>query len=118
MFIIYKFSPSHFTLAMIMESFTHMGYKIINSLVTKKTARWSQYTNIGIYVILFIGSMIHNEIFFINRCGLNKKTQLYLNSEVNDETNNLDDISSRSNNDSSSRGSRDSRNQREMTVFV
>ena len=114
MFIIYKFSPSHFTLAMIMESFTHMGYKIINSLVTKKSARWSQYINLGIYVILFIGSMIHNEIFIINRCGLNTKTQLSLDSEFKGEIY-LDDISYKSNNDNDSRSSRSSK---EMTLFV
>ena len=92
MLIIYKFSPSHLTLAMILESFCHMGYKIISNIVSKKNVYWSQYTNLGIYFILFIGSMIHNEIFIINKCELNTKTQLYLNSEFNDEIFNIEDI--------------------------
>ena len=92
MLIIYKFSPSHLTLAMILESFCHMGYKIISNIVSKKKVYWSQYTNLGIYFILFIGSMIHNEIFIINKCELNTKTQLYLNSEFNDEIFNIEDI--------------------------
>ena len=29
--------------------------------------------------------MIHNEIFIINKCGLNEKTQLYLNNEFKKE---------------------------------
>ena len=45
--------------------------------------------------------MIHNEIFIINRCGLNTKTQLYLNSECNGEIASFDDASSSSNNNTS-----------------
>ena len=42
--------------------------------------------------------MIHNEIFIINKCGLNEKTKLFLNNEFCKEStdneeiiNNLDD---------------------------
>ena len=42
--------------------------------------------------------MIHNEIFIINKCGLNEKTQLYLDNEFKKENidneeiiNNLDE---------------------------
>ena len=35
--------------------------------------------------MVFIGAMIHNEIFIINKCGLNEKTQLYLNNEFKKE---------------------------------
>ena len=30
--------------------------------------------------------MIHNEIFIINKCGLNEKTQLYLDNEFRKES--------------------------------
>ena len=30
--------------------------------------------------------MIHNEIFIINKCGLNEKTQLYLDNEFMKES--------------------------------
>ena len=98
MFIIYKFSPSHFTLAMIFESFSFLGYNIIRYNIEKKKVYWSQYISFGISFILFIGSMIHNEIFIINRCGLNTKTQLYLISQFNDEIYNAEDIINESNN--------------------
>ena len=117
MFIIYKFSPSHFTLALILESFTHMGYKIINNIVLKKNVYWTQYANLGIYFVLFIGSMIHNEIFIINRCELNTKTQLYLDSEFNGEISSIEDINSNSNDDES-KDSKESKDQKEMVIFV
>ena len=117
MFIIYKFSPSHFTLALILESFTHMGYKIINNTVLKKNVYWTQYANLGIYFVLFIGSMIHNEIFIINRCELNTKTQLYLDSEFNGEISSIEDINSNSNDDES-KDSKESKDQKEMVIFV
>ena len=43
--------------------------------------------------------MIHNEIFIINKYGLNTKTQLYLNNEFIDEKNNLEHMSTNSNDD-------------------
>lgn len=85
MFIIDKFSPSHLTLAMILESFAHMGYKIISKTIKDLEIYWNQYANLGIYLILFIGSMIHNEILVINKCGLNAKIQISLNNEFNNE---------------------------------
>ena len=97
MFIIYEFSPSHLTLAMTLKSFADLGYKIIKNNILKKTVYWSQYTNFGISFILFIGSLIHNEIFIINICGLNTKTKLYLNGEFNGEISSNEDISSSSN---------------------
>ena len=93
MFIIYKFSPSHLTLAMIVKSFINTGYYIIINAIKDKNIYWSDYTNLGICIILFIGSMIHNEIFIINKYGLNTKTQLYLNNEFNIEITSIDDTS-------------------------
>ena len=89
MFIIYKFSPSHLTLAMIVKSFVRIGYNIIIAAIKNKYLYWSDCANLGICLILFVGSMIHNEIFI--KYGLNTKTQLYLNSEFNDEINSIEE---------------------------
>ena len=91
MFIIYKFSPSHLTLAMIVKSFVRIGYNIIIAAIKNKYLFWSDCANLGICLILFVGSMIHNEIFIINKYELNTKTQLYLNSEFNDEINSIEE---------------------------
>ena len=99
MFIIHKFSPSHLTLAMILESFLNLLYKVIRNHIEVKKVYWSDYVNIGLCLFLFIGSMIHNEIFIINKYGLNTKTQLYLNNEFIDEKNNLEHMSTNSNDD-------------------
>ena len=99
MFIIHKFSPSHLTLAMILESFLNLLYKVLRNHIEVKKVYWSDYVNIGLCLFLFIGSMIHNEIFIINKYGLNTKTQLYLNNEFIDEKNNLEHMSTNSNDD-------------------
>ena len=99
MFIIHKFSPSHLTLAMILESFLNLLYKVIRNHIEVKKVYWSDYVNIGLCLFLFIGSMIHNEIFIINKYGLNTKTQLYLNNEFIDEKKNLEHMSTDSNDD-------------------
>jgi hypothetical protein len=99
MLIIDKFSPSHLTLAMILESFTHMGYKIISKNVKGLDIYWNQYANLGIYVILLIGSMIHNEILVINKWGLNAKIQKSLNNEFINEIDSDMDLNEECEND-------------------
>ena len=91
MFIIYKFSPSHLTLAMIVKSFFRLGYNIIIATIKNKYLFWSDCANLGICLILFVGSMIHNEIIIINKYALNTKTQLYLNNEFNDEITSIEE---------------------------
>ena len=99
MLIIDKFSPSHLTLAMILESFAHMGYKIISKNVKGLDIYWNQYANLGIYVILLIGSMIHNEILVINKWGLNTKIQKSLNNEFINEIDSDMDLNEECEND-------------------
>ena len=99
MLIIDKFSPSHLTLAMILESFAHMGYKIISKNVKGLDIYWNQYANLGIYVILLIGSMIHNEILVINKWGLNAKIQKSLNNEFINEIDSDMDLNEECEND-------------------
>ena len=42
----------------------------------------------GVYIILLIAAMIHNEIFIINKCGLNEKTKYFLDIKFNEENKN------------------------------
>ena len=111
MFIIHEFSPSHLTLAMTLKSFATLVYNIIKNNILKKNVYWSQYTSLGINLILFIGSMIHNEIFIINYCELNKKTKLYLDNEFIGEISKVEDTSSISNDNSSN-------DKREMVLLL
>ena len=85
MLIIDKFSPSHLTLAYILESFGNTVYRLIDDPLRGKDISWTMYCNFVIYIVLFFGAMIHNEIFIINICGLNLKTQLFLNQDFNAE---------------------------------
>ena len=88
MYIIDKFSPSHFTLAITLEAIGKNVFEIIISNIEEKNVDWNRYANCGIFFILFIASMIYNEIFIINKCELNKKTKLFLNKEFNEENSN------------------------------
>ena len=99
MLIIDKFSPSHLALALSLENLADGIYSIIRDIKNGYDVYWDNYTNLGIFFIVFIGAMIHNEIFIINKCGLNEKTQLYLNNEFKKENidnkeiiDNLDEI--------------------------
>ena len=85
MLIIDKFSPSHLALALSLENLADGTYSIIRDIKNGYDVYWVNYTNLGIFFIVFIGAMIHNEIFIINKCGLNEKTQLYLNNEFKKE---------------------------------
>ena len=85
LYIIDKFSPSHLTLAIALEPFCINTYIIIRNKKKGKDVDWNIYVNFVIFFILIIGSMIHNEIFIINKWGLNKKTKLFLNKESHEE---------------------------------
>ena len=85
MLIIDKFSPSHLALAITLESCAEKLFIIINDNKHGKSVSWEVYVNFGVYFIVFIGAMIHNEIFIINKWGLNQKTNLRLISEFRKE---------------------------------
>ena len=89
LYIIDKFSPSHLTLAISLEPFFINTYIIIRNKKKGKDVDWNIYVNFVIFFILIIGSMIHNEIFIINKWGLNKKTKLFLNKEFTVESNDI-----------------------------
>ena len=92
MMIIDKFSPSHLVLAFSLEKLAEDIYSIIKENSFGLIIYWTRYVNLGINLIVFIGTMIHNEIFIINKCGLNEKTQLYLNNEFKKENINNEKI--------------------------
>ena len=83
--IIDKFSPSHLALTTTLEGFAGEIFVIISNIKSGKDINYQGYINLGIHFIVFIGAMIHNEIFIINKCGLNEKTQLFLNKEFKKE---------------------------------
>ena len=44
-----------------------------------------------LFFIIFLGSLIYNEIFIINICSLNKNTQKYIIKRQKEETDNIKD---------------------------
>ena len=92
MIIIDRFSPSHLPLAYFLESLGFAIYDIITKLISGKEIDWLSYINFVVYIILFIGAMIHNEIIIINACGFNSYTKLNMNQKFQEETKNIDKI--------------------------
>ena len=88
MYIVDKFSPSHLTLAISIRPFVINIYYMFRYIFMGEEVYWNRIVFFVIFLIVIIGSMIHNEIFIINKWGLNKKTKLFLNKEFNEE--NLD----------------------------
>ena len=83
--VIDRFSPSHLPLGFLIYSFFYTIYRIIKNIIDKKENKWYIYLYFLFYVILFIGAMIHNEIFIINKWGFNSNTKLFLNYKLNEE---------------------------------
>ena len=90
--IIDRFSPSHLPLGFILHAFFNNIYKIIKNSIDNNENESYLYYNFIIYIILFIAAMIHNEIFIINLCGLNKKTKYFLHMKEYEEKKNSEDI--------------------------
>ena len=83
--IIDRFSPNHLTLAYALESFGDTIYTITENYAKKGTTDWLNYFNFCVYIIVFIGAMIYNEVFIINQCGLNLNTRLFLDLKFKEE---------------------------------
>ena len=83
--LIDRFSPSHLPLEFILYSFLYNIYFIIKNKIKNGEIEYYLYVNIFIYIILFIAAMVHNEIFIINRCGLNANTKLFLDYKLEQE---------------------------------
>ena len=86
LYIIDKFSPSHIALAISLNPFCLNLFYMFHYLIKGEVVYWYRFINFFIFLLVIIGSMIHNEIFIINKWGLNKKTKLYLNKEFNAES--------------------------------
>ena len=85
MLLIDKFSPSHLTLAFFLDALGYNIFHMIKNSIEKKNNDWSFYIIFVVYIILFVGAMIHNEVFIINKCGLNENTKLFLDYKFNRE---------------------------------
>ena len=83
--IIDRFSPSHLPLGFLIYSIFNNIYQIIKNAIEKKETKWNVYLYFLFYIILFIGAMIHNEIFIINKWGFNLNTKLFLNYKLDEE---------------------------------
>ena len=88
MIIIDRFSPSHLPLAHTLESFGIDLSDIIEAAIKHKHINWDNYVMFGVYIILFIAAMIHNEIMIINKWGLNEKTKYFLDIKLDEEKKN------------------------------
>ena len=86
--IIDRFSPSHLALGFIIYSFCYNIFHIIQHIIQNKENKWNIYVYFLFYIILFIGAMIHNEIFIINKWGFNLNTKLFLNFKLDEEIKN------------------------------
>ena len=76
-FIIDKFSPAHFALATILDSF---GSLLIS--IFKGSIEITEF--IGRFILclfLIFTGLIYNEIIILNFCGLQKDTKLFLENE-------------------------------------
>ena len=86
---IYFFTPCHF---IISESIS----QIISTFIGQNLKELSTTRQVFIYIlffIIFLGSLIYNEIFIINICSLSKNTQKYIIKRQKEETDDIiDDI--------------------------
>ena len=80
--IIDRFSPNYYPIVLIFKEFF---YSILDKIIDGKTYKimgWDLYVRIVLYVISFIGVIIHNEIVVINICNLGSDTKYFLDLEV------------------------------------
>jgi hypothetical protein len=80
-----RFSPNHFSLALILEEIFYFILDIIFDRVSNYIIKWDLYIRLFLFIILFIGVMIHNEIMIINICGLGSYTKYFLDLIVKNE---------------------------------
>ena len=82
---IYFFTPCHF---IICESIS----QILSSFISQPLGDLSTTKQVIIYilfVVIFLGSLIYNEIFIINICSLSKNTQKHIIIRQKEETDNI-----------------------------
>ena len=88
--IIDKFSPSHYSISLILESFG----TLIRLWISEPDTVDLPVLRMFIYIILIFGSFIHTEMVVINYYGLQKNTKLFLDELAKEDIyliNNLDE---------------------------
>ena len=102
--IIDKFSPSHYSISLILESFG----TLIRLWISEPDTVDLPVLRMFIYIILIFGSFIHTEMVVINYCGLQKNTKLFLDELAKEDIyliNNLDESAPFSSTDLNQRNS-------------
>ncbi len=78
-----RFSPSHLALALIFE---FISFNLIVATNKKQKINLFQIIiRIFLYIILFIVTMIHNEIIILNICGISSDAKYFMDLKVESE---------------------------------
>ena len=83
--IIDRFSPNYLPFSLIFNEIIYFIVDLICSTDNYKSISWDLYFRIVLYVISFIGVMIHNEIVVINICNLGSDTKYFLDLKLENE---------------------------------
>jgi len=75
--IIDRFSPNYTPLILLVEEICNFVEDILDDGIFKEMP-WYKYVRIFLFIISFIGVIIHNEIVVINICGLGSDTKYFL----------------------------------------
>lgn len=89
--IIDVFSPSHYAISYILESFG----TLIRLWITEPKSVDLPILRVFIFIILIFGSFIHTEMIVINFCDLQKNTKLFLEDVEKDDFKSMKDINNR-----------------------
>ena len=80
--IIDRFSPNYFPLSILLFEVCTFVVNIIYDSDYFKKNNWNLYIRIFLYLVSFIGVMLHNEIVVINICNLGSDTKYFLDLKV------------------------------------
>ena len=83
-FIIDRFSPNYTPLILLVEEICNFVEDILDDGIFKEMP-WYKYVRIFLFIISFIGVIIHNEIVVINICGLGSDTKYFLEHILKDD---------------------------------
>ena len=83
--IIDRFSPNYYPFVLIFKEYFYTIFDKLIDSTEYNTMKWDIFVRIFLYIISFIGVMIHNEIVVINICNLGSDTKYFLDLEVKSE---------------------------------
>ena len=82
LFIIDKFSPIHFAVATVLETFG----SLLMSIFFDKIDNWTEFfIKLVVYFILILAALVYNEFIILNFCGFQKYTEQNLRRNSNAE---------------------------------